>query len=80
MPESVDPTHHVEEGEVLLLLDDLAELFPLLLADVDTARVVSACVKAVRAAGHRGGEGEGGRSERKYGSKRDEEMTIHDQF
>ena len=36
---------HVEEWEVLLLLDDIAELTPLLLSRVDTSRVVRASVK-----------------------------------
>lgn len=36
---------HVEEGEVALLLHDIADLAPLVLGGVDTGRVVSACVQ-----------------------------------
>lgn len=34
-------THHVEEGEVLLLLADVREFFPLLLRRVDTGWVLT---------------------------------------
>jgi hypothetical protein len=33
-------SHHVEEGEVTLLLEDVAELLPLLVSGVNTGRVV----------------------------------------
>jgi hypothetical protein len=36
---------HVEEGKVALLLDDIADLTPLLLGGVNTGRVVSASVQ-----------------------------------
>lgn len=44
---------HIEEGEVLLLLDDLGDLHPLLLSGVNASRVVCACVEEDNAAlGH----------------------------
>lgn len=38
-------TYHVEEGEVLLGLDDLRQLLPLVLSGVDTRRVLCASVE-----------------------------------
>lgn len=49
---------HVEERKVILLLDDIRDLLPLLLAGVDTSRVVSTSVEeegaAVRSSLHIG--------------------------
>lgn len=41
---SLAVSHHVEEGEVTLLLEDVAELLPLLVSGVNTGRVVRATV------------------------------------
>lgn len=38
-------THHVEEREVLLLLDEVAELLPLSLGGINTGRVVCTSVQ-----------------------------------